>query len=135
MCIRDSMLSEDVHCTVAREVSSDAAASGSRQQKAAVCGVRHNFQNYTQYGAETKERFCANQNEILPPHPIHTHIKRHFFIYGNSLLVYGPASWTHTKGDTLDIAIVQPAKHPRTSPPGSRVSEHMPLYPSCVRLR
>ena len=51
-----------MHCTAAREVSSDAAASGSRQQRAAVCGVRHNFQNYMHYGAETKERSCANQN-------------------------------------------------------------------------
>ena len=32
------------------------------QRVAPVCGVRHNFQNYMQYGAETKERFCANQN-------------------------------------------------------------------------
>ena len=29
---------------------------------------------------------------------------------------------------------MQPTEHPRTSPPGSRVSEHMPLYPSCVHL-
>ena len=57
------MASEDsMHCTAAREVSSAAAASGSRQQGSAVCGVRHNFQNYVQYGAETKERFRANQN-------------------------------------------------------------------------
>ena len=49
-------------CTTAREVSSDAAASGGRQQRAAVCGVRHNFQNHMQYGAETTERFCVNQN-------------------------------------------------------------------------
>ena len=44
------------------EVSSAAAASGSRQQRSVVCVVRHNFQNYMQYGAETKERFCANRN-------------------------------------------------------------------------
>ena len=30
--------------------------------RTAVCGVRHNFQNCMQYGAETKERFCANRN-------------------------------------------------------------------------
>ena len=29
---------------------------------------------------------------------------------------------------------MQPTEHPRTSPPGSRVSEHMPLYPFCVHL-
>ena len=62
----------------------------------------------------------------------HTHIKKHIIFYGNFL--YEPASWTHTRGDILDIAILQPPEHPRTSPPGSRVSEHMPLYPSCIRL-
>ena len=39
-----------------------AAASCGSQQRAAVCGVRQNFQNYMQYGAETKEPFCANEN-------------------------------------------------------------------------
>ena len=38
------------------------------------------------------------------------------------------------EGDTSDIAIVQPTEHPRTSPPGSTWSEHMPLYLSCVLL-
>ena len=99
------------------------------QQTEAVCGVRHNFQNYMQ----NKIILCQSEHAKIPPHPNHTHIKKQFFIYGNSL--YGPASWIHTKGDTSDIAIVQPAEHPRDSPPGSRVSEHMPLYPSCVRLR
>ena len=51
-----------MHCTAAHEVSSAAAASGSRQQRSAVCGVRHNFENYMQYGGETKERVLANQN-------------------------------------------------------------------------
>ena len=52
-----------MRCTAAREVSSAAAPSGSRQQRVApVCGVRHNFQNHMQYGAETTERFCVNQN-------------------------------------------------------------------------
>ena len=67
-----------MHCTAAREASSAAAASGSRQQRLAECGVRHNFQNYMQYGAETKERFlCQSKQEIIPPHPTHTHIKKH----------------------------------------------------------
>ena len=56
------MVSEDSTCTAAREVSSATAASCSRQLRAAVCGVRHNFQNHMQYGAETTERFCVNQN-------------------------------------------------------------------------
>ena len=33
--------------------------------------------------------------------------------------MYGPANWIHTKGDTSDMAIVQPTGYPRTSSPGS----------------
>ena len=106
------------------------------QQTAKIGGVRcaASLSKLHAIGSGNKITFlCQSEHEIIPPHPTHTHIKKHFFIYGNSL--YGPASWTHTKGGTSDIAIVQPAEHPRTSPPGSRVSEHMPLYPPCVRLR
>ena len=58
------MVSENSTCTAAREVSSAAAASCSRQQRArerrcAVCGITFKI---TCNGAETKERFCANQN-------------------------------------------------------------------------
>ena len=121
------MISEDSTCTAAREVSSSAAASCSRQHRAEVCGVRHNFQKFMQ---------CSgNKRAILRKNPAasktHPQQKKKN-IYGNSLR--GPVSWIHTKGDTSDMAIVQPTEHPRTSPPRSRVSEHMPLYPSCVCL-
>ena len=123
----------DVHCTAARQVSADAAASGSRQEIEAVCGVRHIFQTYMQYGTETKERFCTNQNTKKESRRMqHTPTSKSNFLLMR--LLYGPASWTHTKGDTLDIAIVQPTEHPRTPPPGSKVSAHMLLNPSCVRL-
>ena len=36
----------------------------------------------------------------------------------------------NTKVDVSGMAIVQPTEQPRTSPPGSRGSEHMPLHPS-----
>ena len=57
--------------------------------------------------------------------------KKTYLHNGNSL--HAPASWTHTKRDTSDI--MQPTEHPRTSPPGSRESEHMPLYPFCLCLQ
>ena len=37
----------------------------------------------------------------------------------------------HTKGHMSDMPSVQPTKQPRTSPPGSRGSEHMPRHVSC----
>ena len=40
----------------------------------------------------------------------------------------------NTKGNTSDEPSVQPTEQPCTSPPGSRGSEHMPLYPSRVRV-
>ena len=47
----------------------------------------------------------------------------------------GPAIGAiNTTSDTSDMAIVQFTEPPRTSPPGSTGSEHMPLYPSCVCL-
>ena len=72
-----------------------------------------------------------NKNEI-PPHPKHTHLKMRVFSSENSL-------WTcellcTPKAICLDMAIVQPTEQPRTSPPGSRWSEHMPRHVSCVRL-
>ena len=99
------------------------------QQRGAVCGVRHNFQNYMQNKITI---LCQSQQEKNPAASKTHHIKNHFFIYGNSL--YGPASWKHTKADTSDIPSQQPTENRRTSPPRSMVSEHMPRRPSCVCL-
>ena len=44
------------------------------------------------------------------------------------------AAAINTEGDISGMPSVQPTEHPRTFPPGSRESEHMPLYPSCVHL-
>ena len=35
------------------------------------------------------------------------------------------------KSNMSDMPSVQPTEQPRTSPPGSRGSEHMPRHPSC----
>ena len=45
-----------------------------------------------------------------------------------------PAARMKTKSAVSDMPTISPTEHPRTSPPGSRVSEHMPLYISCVCL-
>ena len=100
-----------------------------RERRCAVYGITLKI---SCNGAETKERLCQSEHEGIPPLPKHTSIKNHFFIYGNSL--YGPASWTHTKGDMSDMLSMQPTEHPCTSPPGSTGSEHMRLYPSCACL-
>ena len=74
----------DVHCTAAREVSSAAAASGSRQQRWGVCSVRHNFLNYLRYGgygAETKERFYANLNMKYSRRIQHTPTSKSKFLF------------------------------------------------------
>ena len=39
-------------------------------------------------------------------------------LHGNPTAWYLFLATTHTKGDTSDIAIVQPTEHPRTSPAG-----------------
>ena len=35
------------------------------------------------------------------------------------------------EADMSDMPILQPTEQPRTFPPGSRASEHMPRHPSC----
>ena len=45
-----------------------------------------------------------------------------------------PAARMNTESAVSDMPTISPTEHPRNSPPGSRVSEHMPLYPSCVWL-
>ena len=120
------MVSENSTCTAAREASYAAAPSCSRET---VCGVRHNLQNYVKNETTI---LCQSEHAKIPPHPKHTHIKKQFFNYGNSL--YGPASWKHTKSNRSDIPSQLPTEQQRTSPPRSRVSERMPRRHSCVRL-
>ena len=123
------MVSEESTCTVLlrarRLLLLLLLAAGSKERRCSVCGIT--FKITSNMERKQKNDLRQSEHERIPPHPKHTHIKKDFFIYGNS--VYGPSSWAHTKGDTSDIAIVQPAEHPRTSPPGSRVSEHMLRYP------
>ena len=127
------MISEDSTCNAADEVSS-AAASCSRLQRGrlAVYGVRHKFQNFMQWSGNKITIWCQSEHERILSHRKPSHLKKNHQIYETSL--YGPANRIHTKSATSDMPSMQPTEHPRTSPPGSRVSEHMPLYPSCVHL-
>ena len=128
------MVSEESTCTVLLRARCLLLllllAADSKERRCSVCGIT--FKITSNMERKQKNDLGQSEHERIPPHPKHTHIKKHLFIYGNSL--YGPASWTQPKGDTSDMAIVQPAERPRTSPPGSRVSEHVLLHPSCVCL-
>ena len=129
------MVSEDSTCTVLLHARCLLLlllllAADSREWRCEVCGITFKIT----CNIERKQNKCfvpirTRKNPAVSK--THPHQKA-IFLYGNSL--YGQVTWTHTKGDTSDMAITQPTEHPRTSPPGSRVSEHMPLCPSCVCL-
>ena len=105
-------------------------AADSRERRCAVCGIT--FKITCNMKRKQNKHLCQSEHEIISPHPKHTHTKKQFFIYGNFL--YGPASWTHTKGDVGDGDCAT-RRTPTHLPAGIELSEHMPLYPSCVRLR
>ena len=48
--------------------------------------------------------------------------------------MYLLAATINTKGYISGMPNIQPTEQICTSPPGSTGSEHVPLYPSCVRL-
>ena len=68
----------------------------------------------------------------VPPHPKHPRLKQHFFSSRNPMYLLAAA--TNTEGDISGMPSMHPTEHPRTSPPGSWVSEHISLYLSCVHL-
>ena len=126
------MVSEDSTCTVLLQARCLLLllllAADRRERRCAVCGIT--FKITCNMERKQNNVFVPIRTQNNPA-ASKTHPNQNIFlIYGNSL--DGPASWTHRRGDTSDMAIVPPTEHPRTSPPGSRVSEHMPRYPSCV---
>ena len=125
------MVSDDSTCTAAREASS-AAASYSIEQRVVACGVRHKVQTDIQWSGNKRTILCQSENQKILPHPKHPRLKKHFFSSRNPM--YLVAAAIKTNGDTSDMPSMQPTEHPRTSPPGLTGSEHMPLYPSRVRL-
>ena len=126
------MVSKDSTCTAAREASSAATASYSREQRAAACSVRHNIQTGIKWSENKMTISCQSEHQKISPHPKHPCLKKHFFSSRNS--TYLVAAAINTNGDTSDMPSMQPTEHQRTSPPRLRVSEHMPRRPSCLCL-
>ena len=68
--------------------SAAAAASCSREQRAAVCGVRHSFQNYIQRSGNKIAILCQSEHQKIAPHTKHPGLKKLFFFFWRS---YVPA--------------------------------------------
>ena len=126
------MVSQDSTCTAAREASSAAGAFYRREQRTAACGVRHNFQTDIQRSGNKITILCQSERHKIPPHPKHPRLKKHFFSSRNPM--YLLAATINTKCGISGMPSMQPTEQMCTSPPGLRVSEHMPRRPSCVCL-
>ena len=124
------MVSLDSTSTDAREPSS-AAASYSREQRAAACGVRHIFKlTSNQWSGNKITISCQSEHQKVPPYPKHPRLAKHFF--SSRKPMYLRVATVNTKGDVSGMPSMRPTEHPRTSPPGSTGAEHTPLYLSCV---
>ena len=99
---------------------------------AAACGVQHNVQTDIHLSGKKMAILCQSEHQKIAPHPKHPRLKNIFFSSRNPMSLLAAA--INTEGDTSGMPSMQPTEHPRTSPPGSRVSEHMPLYLSGVHL-
>ena len=127
------MVSQDSTCTAAREASSAAAAASySREQRAAACGVRHNVQTGIKWSGNKITISCQSEHQKNSPHPKRPRLKKHLVSRRDPM--YLLAATINTNGDISGMPSMQRTEHPRTSPPGLRVSEHMPRRPSCVCL-
>jgi len=82
---RERMVSQDSTCTAAREASSAAAASYSREQRAAACGVRHNVQTGIKWSGNKITISCQSEHQKISPHPKHPRLKKHFFSSRNPM--------------------------------------------------
>ena len=101
---------------------------------AASGGVRHNF-FFSKLHAMERNKItilCQSKHQknsaASKTHPL----ENACFSSRNPMRL--PAATMNTKGAISHMHNAQPTEQLRTSPPGSRGSEHMPLYPSCVRL-
>ena len=124
------MVSEDSRCTAAREASSAAAAAACSSERR--CAAYIFFFKITCNGAKQNNDFVPikipENSAASKTHPL----ENAFFCSRNHLRL--PAATMNTKGAMSHMHIVRPTEQLRSSPPGSRGSEHMPLYPSCVCL-
>ena len=104
----------------------------SEERRLAVYLVRHNVQTGIKWSGNKKTISCQSEHQNNSPHPKHPRLKKHFFSSRNPRKLV--ARCDKHKCDTSGMPSMQPTQHPRTSPPGMRVSEHMPQHPSCVCL-
>ena len=104
----------------------------SEERRLAVYLVRHNVQTGIKWSGNKKTISCQSEHQNNSPHPKHPRLKKHFFSSRNPRKPV--ARCDKHKCDTSGMPSMQPTQHPRTSPPGMRVSEHMPRHPSCVCL-
>ena len=91
------MVSEESTCTVLLRARCLLLllllAADSKERRCSVCGIT--FKITSNMERKQKNDLGQSEHERIPPHPKHTHIKKHLFIYGN--FPYGPASWTTRK--------------------------------------
>ena len=137
---RDRMVSKDSTCTAARVF----CCCCFLEQPAAACGINfkiacNGVKQINDFGAiRTPENddfsrpTTAKLPEMAKSHLKHTRLKMQFFTSGNTVCTSKAAA--ARKGNTSDMPSVQPTEQSRTSPPGSRGSEHIPRQPSCGRL-
>ena len=91
------MVSEESTCTVLLRARCLLLllllAADSKERRCSVCGIT--FKITSNMERKQKNDLGQSEHERIPPHPKHTHSKKHLFIYGN--FPYGPASWTTRK--------------------------------------
>ena len=73
------MVSQDSTCTAARDEFS-AAASYSREQKAAACCVRHNFQSDIEWIGNKMTILCQSEHQKTPANPKHPRLKNMYIV-------------------------------------------------------
>ena len=127
------MISQYSTRSAAREASSAAAASYSREQRAAACGVRHNVQTGIKWNGNEITISCQSEHQKNSPHPKHPRLKKHFFSSRNPMYLVACCD-KHKWRYLWHMPSTQPTELPRTSPPGLRVSAHMPRRPYCICL-
>ena len=96
-------------CTAAREASSSAASS-SRDQRAAACGVLHDCQTDIHLSGNKITILCQSEHQKIPPHAKHPRLKKHFFSARNSTSKYVPASY-HDKHQRCYVPHAYSAAH------------------------
>ena len=88
--------------------------------------------HYLQQAVCVRRTKIKTRNEIYPAAP-KTHPPQNL-IYSSGTPLWTFNAAATPKGNISDMPSAQPTEQPRTSPPGSRRSEHMPRHPYCGRL-